>query len=151
MRAPTPFAALIPLGALAAATLALPPAARAEDPKSTTDIRCIVVSGTLASSDDPELQSLGRANLFYFMGRLEGRGDTDNLPARIADAESKMTADDMKAQAGVCNGIFTAAMQSLQAVNDAIQQRAGGTAATPGATPPAGAPAGSPPPAPPKK
>jgi GH25 family lysozyme M1 (1,4-beta-N-acetylmuramidase) len=131
---------------VAAATLAAPlsaaaapVAAHAEDPKTTTDIRCIIVGGALAQSDDPELQSLGRASLFYFMGRLEGRGDMDNIDARIVDVAAKMTSDDIKTQSQTCGAMFTAATQGLQQLSDAFKQHFN--------TPPA---AGAAPAAPPK-
>ena len=110
---------------------ALPAAAQAEDPKTTLDIRCVIVGGALAQSDDPDLQSLGRASLFYFVGRLEGRGDTDNLDARIVDAAGKMTGDDLKSQSQTCGAMFTAATQTLQDLSKAFQQHFGEKAAPP--------------------
>jgi hypothetical protein len=132
-----------PLLAVALAVAALAPAAaHAEDPKTTADIRCVIVGGALAQSDDPDLQSLGRASLFYFTGRLEGRGDTDNLDARIVDAAAKMTADDIKTQSKICGAMFTAATQGLQQLADAFKQRYGAPPAAGGAgAPPAAAPA----------
>jgi hypothetical protein len=125
-------AALIP-AAVAIATLvagALAPAlARAEDPKSVVDIRCVIVGGALAQSDDPELQNLGRASLFYFLGRLEGRGDTTNLDARIVEAARAMTSEDIKSQSQTCGAMFTAVTQNLQELSNAVKDHAG--AATP--------------------
>ena len=119
--------------AAAATLVALAPvAARAEDPKTTTDIRCVIVGAALAQSPDADLQNLGRASLFYFMGRIQGRGDIDNLDARIVDVDGKMTADDVKTQSQVCGAMFTAATQSLQDLSNAFKQHFGDK------TPPAG-------------
>ena len=115
---------------------ALPAAAAPEDPKTTIDIRCVIVGGALAQSSDPDLQSLGRASLFYFMGRIQGRGDTENLDARILDIASKMTADDLKTQSQTCGAMFTAATQNLQDLTNAFQQHFGEKAAPAPATPP---------------
>jgi hypothetical protein len=121
----------------AALACALPALARAEDPKTTTDIRCVVVGGALAQSTDANLQNLGRASLFYFLGRLEGRGDTANLGPRVVDVAGKMTADDIKTQSQTCGAVFSAAAQSLQEISNDFQQRTGAPAPTPPATPPA--------------
>jgi hypothetical protein len=122
--------------AVALALLTPAVAAHAEDPKTTADIRCVIVGGALAQSEDTDLQSLGRASLFYFLGRLEGRGDTDNIDARIVDVAGKMTADDIKTQSQTCGAMFTAATQSLQQLSDAFKQRYGAPPAAAGAEPP---------------
>jgi hypothetical protein len=124
MRAALILAAALALGAL-------PAAAAPEDPKTAVDIRCVIVGGALAQSTDPDLQSLGRASLFYFLGRIQGRGDTDNLDARIVDVASKMTSDDLKAQSQTCGAMFTAATQNLQDLSNSFQQHFGDKAPPP--------------------
>jgi hypothetical protein len=124
MRAALILAAALALGAR-------PAAAAPEDPKTTVDIRCVIVGGALAQSSDPDLQSLGRASLFYFLGRIQGRGDTDNLDARIVDVASKMTSDDLKAQSQTCGAMFTAATQNLQDLSNSFQQHFGDKAPPP--------------------
>jgi hypothetical protein len=131
---------------LAAAALALvaaqpPPAAAApaatvsaaNDPKSVSDIRCVIVAGTLAQSDDPQAKSLGTASLLYFWGRLEGRGDTANAAARITEQARGMTADSIKTQAKICGDQVTAAGQALQDIGDTLQKQSG---ANPAPAPP---------------
>jgi hypothetical protein len=117
--------------AVAAALGVLPAAAQAEDPKTTLDIRCVIVGGALAQSTDPDLQSLGRASLFYFLGRIQGRGDTDNIDARIVDVASKMTADDLKTQSQTCGAMFTSATQNLQDLSNAFKDHFGEKVAPP--------------------
>jgi hypothetical protein len=130
--------ALLIAAALAGAALApAPTLAWADDPKSDTDIRCVVVGGALTQSTDPQLASLGRASLFYFLGRLEGRGAADNLDARVVEAVGKMSADDVKTQWQVCGPMFMAATQSLQALGNAAQQHFGPPPATPAPATPA--------------
>jgi hypothetical protein len=127
-------------GAAILAALALAPAAaRAEDPKTTQDIRCVVVGTALTQSDDATMQDLGRASLFYFLGRLEGRGET-GLTVRITDVAAKMAPDDIKTDSKICGGLFTAAAQSLQDLSASFKDRFGAQPATP-------APAPAPPPA----
>ncbi len=115
------------IAATLAATLAAE-GARAEDPKTTTDIRCVIVAGSLAQSTDPDLQKIGTVSLIYFWGRLEGRDATGNIDARIVEEASKMTADDIKTQAQTCGAMVTAAGQALQDLGAAVQQRIGGAA-----------------------
>ncbi|HEX3917244.1 MAG TPA: hypothetical protein VHW60_07885 [Caulobacteraceae bacterium] len=111
--------ALLVAAVLGAMSLA-PVAAHADDP-SDTDVRCLVVGAALTGSSDPSVQSLGRASLLYFAGRLDGRGDGQNLPSRVAAVDAKMTGDDLKAQIPKCSALFTAVTQSLQAIGDAMR------------------------------
>jgi hypothetical protein len=99
-------------------------AARAADDASEVDIRCLVVGGAMAGSQDPDVQSLGRATLFYFAGRLDGRNAGANLKARVAETADKMTAADIQAQIPVCSGLFTAANQTLQDISDTLREHA---------------------------
>jgi hypothetical protein len=121
---------------LAAPALADPPAADsapaaplvdapAGDP-SLTDMRCMVVASALLGSDDEQMKSLGRANLFYYLGRLQGRGDVANMDARIVEQAAKMTEDDIRAEAKGCGAMFTAAAQALQDMSNAFEQHFGG-------------------------
>jgi hypothetical protein len=109
-------AAALGAGLVAAAS------ARADDP-TTTDIRCVVVSDALSRSADADVQKLGAVGLFYFWGRLEGRGATANIAHRLTDESAKMTADDLKAQARICAAIFAAGTQALQSQRGASQDR----------------------------
>lgn len=100
-------------------------AAPSGDP-TLTDMRCIVVAGALLQADDEQMRSVGRASLFYYLGRIEGRGDTANMDARIVDQAAKMTEDDIKTQSKSCGAMFTAAAQALQELNNAFEQHFGG-------------------------
>jgi hypothetical protein len=120
-----------------AAPGAAPSGAPPSSDPTVNDMRCIVVAGALLQSDDEQMKSVGRASLFYYLGRLQGRGDTANMNARIVDQAAKMTEDDIKAQSKVCGASFTAAAQSLQDLSNAFQQHFGG--------PPAGGAGAAPP------
>ena len=85
-------------------------------------MRCIVVAGALLQSDDEQVKSLGRASLFYYVGRLQGRGDVANLDARIIGEADKMTEDDFKTQSKTCSGMFTGAAQALQDISTAFEK-----------------------------
>ena len=132
-----------PKATAAAAPTAAAPAAGApagapptSDP-TVNDMRCIVVAGALLQSDDEQMKSVGRASLFYYLGRLQGRGDTANMNARIVDEAAKMTEDNIKDQSKTCGGLFTSAAQALQDLSNAFQQRFGAPpAAGGGAAPP---------------
>ena len=95
------------------------------------DMRCMVVAAALLQSDDDQMKSLGRANLFYYLGRLQGRGDVANMDARIVDQAAKMTEDDIKTEAKHCGAMFTAATQSLQDMSNAFAQHFGNGAPAP--------------------
>jgi hypothetical protein len=115
----------------AGAADAAPVAAPAGD--ATTDMRCIVVAGALLGAEDEQVKSVGRASLFYYIGRLQGRGDVANLNARVVGEATRMTSDDIKTQAKTCSAQFTAATQALQDLSDAFQQHFGAPAAGAGA------------------
>ena len=87
--------------AVALALGALPVAAPAAPDTSVvaTDVRCLLVSGALAQSDDAELKNIGTLSLFYFWGRLEGRGAPSDIVQRLIDESKKLTPDDVKAMA----------------------------------------------------
>ena len=99
-----------------------------------TDLRCMVVAAALVSSDDEQMSSLGRANLFYFLGRLQGRGATGDMNTRLVDIASKMNENDIKAEAKNCGAVFTGATQALQDMSTAFAQHFGKAPA--GAAPP---------------
>jgi hypothetical protein len=113
----TPVPADAPVGESAAPAAEAVPAGDA-----TTDMRCIVVAGALLQSDDEQVKSLGRASLFYYIGRLQGRGDVANLDARILAQADKMTEDDFKTESKTCSGLFTGAAQALQDVSGAFEK-----------------------------
>jgi hypothetical protein len=120
--------ALALAAACAALAAGLPAAEGADDAKTVTDIRCVLVSGAIAQSDDPQTKQIGEASLLYFLGRLEGRGATANLVPRIVEQAGRMSADDMKAQVQICGPMVTAAGQSLEALGAALQQKQNGAA-----------------------
>jgi hypothetical protein len=93
-----------------------------------TDVRCVIVSGALAQSDDPQMKAIGYASLLYFWGRLEGRGATDNVAAVVVAQAQKMTPEDLKSQARVCNALVTGAGQSIQDLSNTLQKELGGKA-----------------------
>ncbi|MGH7212139.1 MAG: hypothetical protein ACREF1_11840, partial [Acetobacteraceae bacterium] len=108
------------------AAVALAGWAHADDPRTTQDIRCVIVGATLAGSDDPQLKQLGTMSVLYFWGRLQGRQATANIDARILDEEGRMSAAEITSEARTCEALVTAAGQDLQDVSKAVQQRAGG-------------------------
>jgi hypothetical protein len=114
--------------ALVAAPAAQAAPAAAGGDATLTDMRCIVVAAALLGSDDEQMKSLGRANLFYYLGRLQGRGDVANMDARIVDQAGKMKEEDIKTQAKSCGATFTAAAQDLQDLSNAFQQHFGAPA-----------------------
>jgi hypothetical protein len=126
MRSAFLFAAALALGALPLGASAQPSIAAAA---TVTDVRCVIVSVTMAQSDDPQIKSIGYASLLYFWGRLEGRGATDNVAALIVAQAQKMSADDLKTQAQTCNSLVTGAGQSIQDMSVTLQRELGGRAA----------------------
>ena len=129
MRPALLLAVALTLGALPAAA-----APKAADP-TATDLRCLVVSGVLAQSDDPELKDIGTLSLYYFWGRLEGRLPPGQIAPRLIDEAKQMTTGDVKAQAQTCAAMSKAASQSLSDISDALQKSLG--------PPPPAAPAAS--------
>jgi hypothetical protein len=122
--APTLFAA-------AWLALALAPARAASQPvdaATATDIRCVIIAGTMAQSDDPDMKNVGYASMLYFWGRLEGRGQTANLAARVLDEARSMTPAELKAQVPICNALVTGAGQGIQAFSNDLQKQLGGAA-----------------------
>ncbi len=133
MRLALVLAAALALAAAPAAT----PAAPAADATTTTDLRCLFVSGALSQSDDPELKNIGTLSLFYFWGRLEGRGAPTDVAQRLIDELKTMTTADLKAQAQTCANLSKAAGQHISDISDALQKTLGdGAAPPPAAAPP---------------
>jgi hypothetical protein len=128
MRPALLLAAALALGALpAAASPTRPPAtvAASGEATTTTDLRCLFVSGALAQSDDPELKNIGTLSLFYFWGRIEGRLPTSEIAQRLIDEAKKMTPGDIKAQAQTCANMSRTASQNLSDISDALQKALG--------------------------
>jgi hypothetical protein len=133
MRPALLLAAAVALGGLPLAAIAQPATSGAAA-TTVTDVRCVIVSGALAQSDDPQMKAVGYASLLYFWGRLEGRGATDNVAALIVGQAQKMTPEDLKTQAQTCTALVTGAGQSLQDLSNALQKELGGRASpAPGA------------------
>ncbi|HWF78290.1 MAG TPA: hypothetical protein VN694_14060 [Caulobacteraceae bacterium] len=124
-----PALAKAPAKAAAPAAAPAPAGAPPSSDPTVNDMRCIVVAGALLQSDDEQMKSVGRASLFYYLGRLQGRGDTANMNARIVGEAAKMTEDDIKTQSKTCGATFTAAAQALQDLSNAFQQHFGGQGA----------------------
>ena len=136
MRPALLLAAAVALGAVpAAASPTRPPVtgAASGEATTTTNLRCLFVSGALAQSDDPELKNIGTLSLFYFWGRIEGRMPAGDVAPRLIDEARKMTPDEVKAQAQTCASMSRAASQTLSDISDALQKALG--------PPPAAAPA----------
>ena len=119
-------AVVLAFGVLPAAAPAAP-----NDAVTTTDLRCLFVSGALAQSDDPELKNIGTLSLFYFWGRLEGRGAPNDIAQRLIAESKKMTADDVKAQAQACASMSKSAGQQITDISDALQKTLGDGAVSP--------------------
>jgi hypothetical protein len=115
----------VALAAAACGSAAAQPAALATDEKTITDVRCILVAGSLSQSTDPDLQKLGQVSLVYFLGRIEGRGTEANLAANIADQAAKMTGQDLSNQAKTCGALFSAAGDRLRDLDTAVRDRQG--------------------------
>ena len=124
--------------AAAAASLALGAgAAHAEDPVTTNDIRCLVVSAALSQSPDQDAKRAGGLGLIYFWGRLEGRGALGGINDRLGDEAVKMSPDDVKAQAPICGAALTGATDALTAAGEKLGERLNKPAPGAPATPPA--------------
>ena len=133
MRFALALAAALALCAAPAAASAAP-----EDAVTKTDLRCLFVSGALAQSDDQELKSIGTLSLFYFWGRLEGRGATADIAPRLIELSKSMTADEVKAEAHTCADMSKAAGLALSNVSDALSKALGPAPAPPQGAPPPG-------------
>jgi hypothetical protein len=135
------LAAALALGAVPAAAPSSARAAPAAADATTTDLRCLFVSGALAQSDDPELKNIGTLSLFYFWGRLEGHLPPSEIAQRLIQQAKTMTPDDVKAQAQVCANMSKAASQSLSDISDALAKSLGSPPAAATSPPAATAPA----------
>ena len=133
MRLGLVIAAVLALGAVPATLSAAP-----DDATTNTDVRCLFVSGALAQSDDPELKNIGTLSLFYFWGRLEGRGVTGDIAARLIELSKSMSPDEVKAEAHTCADMSKAAGLALSGVSEALSKALGPPPAPPQGGPPAG-------------
>ena len=130
MRPALILAAALTLGAVPVAAPAAP-----DEPATATDVRCLLVSGALAQGDDPELKNIGTLSLFYFWGRLEGRGAPSDIVQRLIEESKKLSSDDVKAQAKVCADLSKSAGQKISDISDALQKALGPVPAPPPGSP----------------
>jgi hypothetical protein len=57
------------------------------------DIKCVIVAGEMANSEDKELEAAGSIMMFYFLGKVDGRNRVKVEEALYAVAE-QMGEDD---------------------------------------------------------
>ncbi len=79
--------------AAAIAGMAAMPAAAAEESDTTTELRCILLSGNMAGAKDPQARQAGMMMAFYFLGRLDKKYSaaalTDKLEAEAAGLDKE--------------------------------------------------------------
>ncbi|HEX5377903.1 MAG TPA: hypothetical protein VFW47_04985 [Phenylobacterium sp.] len=82
--------------------VAAPTLAHAEDPATTDDVRCLVMSLAMAGTNDKDFSEAGMMATLYYLGRLDGRTPGLDLENRVIDEVGAMTPADVKNTAKRC-------------------------------------------------
>lgn len=84
------------------AALGAPAIAAPEESEATTELRCILLSGNMASAKDPQARQAGMMMAFYFLGRLDKKFSAAELQKRLTTEAETITADKLRAAATTC-------------------------------------------------
>ncbi|HEX5184043.1 MAG TPA: hypothetical protein VFW19_12955 [Allosphingosinicella sp.] len=108
--------------------LALPFLIGAAPPPDATrsDVRCLVLSLPLAGSDKPEEKQAGLVDVFYFLGRIDGRSPGFDLETAVVREETAIRASapaDRQALAQSCASILEKRGGDLKTLGDHLQAR----------------------------
>jgi hypothetical protein len=110
------------LALILTASLALPAAARADEPKETSDdVRCLVVAFTLSQSQDTNAKQIGDAASAYYLGKLDGRTPGLDLEAELREAIPKVTSDTFMTQLQQCGAPLKTRFDEVKAIGDRLK------------------------------
>ena len=108
-------ATLLPLGGMAAA------AAAPLDNASHSDVRCVAALALAANTAEGE-QLTGLAfQLFYYLGRLDGRVPGLDLEAALRQEAPRITPADQKQLLDSCTAQYLKRAQDVQAIGKSMQ------------------------------
>lgn len=94
--------------------------AYATEPQMLADARCVVVGMNMSALSVPEQRDAGTVIAAYFLGRLDGRSLNVDVPQLIQQEASKMTAEDLRAEAVRCGKTLTEKGQEIARLNAAL-------------------------------
>ena len=110
--------------AIALAGAALP--AAAQDDAAGKDLRCMIITMSLMSSNDPTQQQQGLMGTLYYVGRLDGRTPDLDLEARLRGEVAQLTPQVMAAEAQRCSAQLIARGKALQDIGAHLKDLAKG-------------------------
>jgi hypothetical protein len=96
------IAGKLALTALLGMALAPPGVAAPADTEATTELRCILLSGNMASAPDPQARQAGMMMAFYFLGRLDKKFSAAELQKRLLAEAAGIDAEKLRAAATTC-------------------------------------------------
>jgi hypothetical protein len=111
---------LLAVGLACAATPALAQKAAAPVTPTTSDIRCMLAMGAIASN--PESRQAATLGAFYFEGRINARAPTLNLPVAMKAEVARLDQATMQNEAKRCTALVNQASQTMQAVQAAFSK-----------------------------
>jgi hypothetical protein len=97
--------------------------AQAADDETTGDLRCLVTSLSLTTSDDQTAKTAGLLASLYYFGRLDGRAPNLDLENRMVGEIEKMTPDEVRSEAARCGSIMRERGQTLTAIGNHLVER----------------------------
>ena len=123
--------AILLIGALIAPLLACAPAFAQTAPKPAVplgaldpDVKCLVSTMTLSSSDDEHVKSVANMGASYYLGRLDARAiSTADLEDRMVIVLSQMTPDQLRTELDACAKTLEDTAGNLKTVGEEVSRR----------------------------
>lgn len=112
------------LAGLFAFGLLAPGLAHAADSATTDDLRCLVVSLTMAGMGGKDLQAAGMMASLYYLGRIDGRSPEFDLENGVIDEILAMKPADLKTAASRCGDALKGRGEELSTLGRHIMERA---------------------------
>ena len=97
--------------------------AQAADDETTADLRCLVTSLSLTTSDDQTARTAGLLASLYYFGRLDGRAPNLDLENRMVAEIERMTPEEIRAEAPRCGSTMKDRGQALTAIGNHLVER----------------------------
>ncbi len=111
---------MLTLLALAAAAAHPAPAAA---PAQVNALRCMMIAGVAAQSNDAEVAQAGKYASLYWMGRINGETPNANLAQQLAATAKAMDGTDIQAEANRCGDEMKARGQQMQDAGKVLQEQ----------------------------
>jgi hypothetical protein len=87
------------------------------------DLRCLIVALELSGSSDPQVRASAEAAGMYFLGRVDGRAQTIDLPARAVEELRRMKPEDLNPEFMRCSAVLGAREAAIMEMSQRLSQQ----------------------------